>query len=57
MSDYMQTQGFVFGTMAMKPFYVALNTTAGRVGLAQVTGKVDVGEGVLYRASKRRTAS
>ena len=26
----------------MKSFYVALNATAGRVGLAQVAGKVDV---------------
>ena len=29
--------------MAMKSFYVALNATAGRVGLVQVAGKVDVG--------------
>jgi len=43
--------------MTMKSFYVALNATAGRVGLAQVAGKVDVMEDALYRASRRRTAS
>lgn len=43
--------------MTMKSFYVALNATAGRVGLAQVAGKVDVMEDALYRASRRKTAS
>ncbi|KNB45454.1 hypothetical protein JH06_1155 [Blastocystis sp. subtype 4] len=32
----LKTQGFVFGTMALKAFYVAVNVTAGRVGLVQV---------------------
>lgn len=38
--SHVQTQGFVFGTMAMKSFYVAMNVSSGRVGLAQIAGKV-----------------
>ena len=42
--SHVQTQGFVFGTMALRSFYVALTVTAGRVGLAQRAGKVGVEE-------------
>ena len=42
MDDEIQTQGFVFGTMALKAFYVAVNITAGRVGMVQVNEMVRI---------------